>query len=113
MTRREEQWGVALQREQQRARLRTRLPLGVQKKSVDDAMIQEKIHLKSAISTKDQRVINNAVKKLIELRGQQLAYRLEELKERFGTVDRSVADALVQGYYEDCYRLAYSFSHVG
>jgi len=93
-----------LKRARQQTVHRSNFPKAVREKNVQEKMNHYKTKMKEAVQINDTANIKNLYHKLIEIRAEQLALRIED-DNGIMTRDQSTLEKEMKNYYTDCYRL--------
>ena len=105
----EQQMAVAMKKSRQ-AQTRPTMPLDKQRKQVLEELKYFKNQLKLTIQSKSPEQIQYYLKKLFELRAEQMILDLKEENDRYGSLDEDFRKAKIRRYYFDCKRLVQSIT---
>ncbi|MBI5728572.1 MAG: hypothetical protein HY984_02360 [Candidatus Magasanikbacteria bacterium] len=101
----EEDWSIALKKAQQITRQTKNVTVAVRRRELARNFQLEKNTLLAACAKKETVAIEKILRGLITSRAQLTALKLEELRQRYGTVSQAVLDIFVKQYATDCAKL--------
>lgn len=104
----ERQWAIALKKGQmqnKQSKQADAVPLNIKKTQVKEEMDYFKEELKKYIRVKNIEKIEEILKKLFALRGEQIEIFTKEMKEDYGFINEYELEKEISKYFLDCKKL--------